>query len=232
MRLLIVLIALCFSLAAHAQEEEKEDQEETEEKKPKDRSYLNEYKLFEGGFTFGMNVSQVDGDTYYGYHKVGIHAGGLVYVHFNKTIGVALEMLYSQKGSRGATVKESYTVGTYFDKYFLNLNYVEMPLLFHFKSSPILDWEAGIAYGRLVGSKEWAESDIPWYVDPNQTWFDKTDISWLVGASVRLSRHWYGNVRFEYSADSIRPSERQPWPYTQYSGQYNNVFTFRLIYML
>jgi hypothetical protein len=139
---------------------------------------------------------------------------------------------YSQKGARGAHVKESYYIGTYFDKYYVDLNYVQMPLLFHLKRGPALDYEAGVVYGRLVSSWEFAESDLPWYVDPAQTWFDKTDFCYIVGMSYRLNRHWYGNVRYEYSLDSIRPSERQPWPYTQYTGQFNNTVTFRLIYMM
>lgn len=232
MRKLLVLIVICFTLNAQAQQEEEEQGEEETVKRPKDLSYLKEYKLFEGGFVFGMNASQVDGDTYSGYNKAGIHAGGVVCVHFNQTIGVSLELLYSQKGSRGAHVEESPYIGTFFDKYYLNLNYVQMPLVLHVKFNPKMEMEGGISYSRLVNSWEYAESDQPWYVDPNQTWFDKTDICYLVGFSYRLSRHWYGNVRYEYSLDSIRPSERQPWPYTQYGGQYNNSFTFRLMYML
>jgi opacity protein-like surface antigen len=223
-------MAVCCSLAASAQEEAEDD--EPEERKPRDLSYLNEYKLFEGGFALGFNATQVDGDTYAGYNKAGLHTGGIVCVHFSQTIGVSLELLYSQKGSRGAIVKESYAIGTYFDKYYLNLNYVQMPLVLYVKMHPRIDLEGGVAYSRLVTSWEYAESDQPWYVDPTKTEFNKSDFCYLVGLSYRLSRHWYGDVRYEYSIGSIRPTDRQPVPYTQYGGQYNNSFTFRLLYLL
>jgi len=44
--------------------------------------------LFEGRLLAGFNFSQLDGDTYAGYHKVGINAGGMVYVHLLPILGI------------------------------------------------------------------------------------------------------------------------------------------------
>src|ERR1022692_5271513 len=72
-------------------------------------------KVFEGGIALGANISPVDGDTYASYHKIGIEAGGLVYVYLNSLFGISMELLYAQNGARGGTVKESIYLGTYID---------------------------------------------------------------------------------------------------------------------
>ncbi len=96
-----------------------------EEDAKRSYDYLFSYKLFEGRLLLGANFSQLDGDTYAGYHKVGLNTGAEVYVHFNQAFGTSFELFYSQKGVRGGTVKESYTLGTYIDKYYLNFNYAQ-----------------------------------------------------------------------------------------------------------
>src|ERR1700744_4144942 len=69
----------------------------------------NPHTTFKGGLVLGTNFTQVDGDTYYGYHKIGLNTGGMVYVHFTQLFGVSMELLYSQKGSRAAMVTQSQT---------------------------------------------------------------------------------------------------------------------------
>jgi hypothetical protein len=188
---------------------------------------------FEGGLVFGSCISQVDGDTYSGYHKIGLNTGGLVYINFTQSIGISMELLYVNKGSRGGVVNESPAVGTYIDKYYLNLNYVEVPLLFHLRIMEYYDFEGGVSYARLIKSHEWAEADVPIYIDPTLAYFNSQDINYVLGASVRLSKHWVGNARFQYSIVPIRPWDRVLPRYGQYGvNQYNNTVSLRMIYML
>ena len=195
--------------------------------------FADENKVFDGGLIFGASITQVDGDTYSGYHKIGIHTGGTVYVHLSKIFGVSMDLLYSQKGSRGGNIKESYSVGTYIDKYYLNLNYIEVPVMLHLKRFEFLDFEAGLSYARLVSSKEWAEADVPVVIDPVLNSFKSTDLESVIGVSARLSKHWYGNVRAQYSLMPFRTWDRVPLRYMQYDvGQFNNVMVFRMIYMI
>lgn len=190
-----------------------------------------EEKVFEGAAILGANITQVDGDTYAGFHKIGFNTGGMVYIHFNRKWGISMEMLYVQKGSRGGDLKDSYTVGTYIDKYYLNLNYVEVPLLLHMRLGPI-DYEAGASYARLISSKEWAYADIPTYFDPVLCRFNTDDYNMIAGATARLSKHWFGGVRFQYSIVQIRPWDRILPRYSNggYTGQYNDVVCFRMGY--
>ena len=54
---------------------------------------------FKAAAIIGTNLSQIDGDNLYGFKKIGLTAGGRLSYANEKTLDVALEMLYSQRGS-------------------------------------------------------------------------------------------------------------------------------------
>jgi hypothetical protein len=197
------------------------------------QSYYEEpLKVFSGGLILGMNFTQVDGDTYFGYHKVGLNAGGVVYVHFTKVFGASMELLYSQKGSRGESVLESSTAGTYVAKYFMNLNYVEVPVTLHIVSHKF-DFEGGASYARLIKSKEWIQTDMPVIIDPDHNRYNTSDVELIFGLGREVYKHWFLNLRFQYSLTSVRPPERIPVGFGYGSiGQFNNLFSLRVIYWL
>lgn len=193
--------------------------------------YEEDPKVFNGGLVGGLNFTQVDGDTFYGYHKVGINAGGVVYVHFSKVFGASIELVYTQKGSRGELITQSPTLGEYVEKYFMNVNYVEVPVTFHAISHGF-DFEAGLSYARLVKSSEWIEADVPVLVDPVANRFNTTDLDYIFGISRKLYKGLYANARFQYSVTSIRPWDRVPLGYGYGTGgQFNNMFNLRLMYL-
>jgi len=191
----------------------------------------DEFKAFTGGPVCGLNFTQVDGDTFYGYHKVAINAGGLVYVHFTKALGVSMELDYTRKGSRGELVTQGSAVGTYVEKYFMNVNYVEVPLTFHIISHGF-DFEAGASYARLVNSSEWVETDHYVSIDPVVNRFNTSDVDFILGMMYKLYKGWHVNARFQYSLTSIRPPERIPLGFGWGDlGQYNNMFSLRVMYL-
>ncbi len=188
-------------------------------------------KVFDGGLILGLNFAQVDGDTYYGFHKIGLHAGAQVYIHFSSKIGMTMDLLYSQKGSRGETVLESPYLGTYVTKYFMNINYAEVPVTLHYKEHGF-DFEAGLAYSRLINSNEYILSDKPVSIDPVKNAFGTTDIEYVVGLTTKVYKKFHVNARYEYSVISIRPNDRIPVNYGYgNNGQFNNVFNLRMIYL-
>jgi hypothetical protein len=189
-------------------------------------------KVFDGGIILGADISKVDGDTYSGYHKIGIQAGGQVCVHFNPIFGASLELLYAQKGARGGNVKESIYLGTYIDKYFLDLHYIELPVMLHY-GRRYFTYEAGIAYALLLKANEWAEADVPVLIYPDLSYFNKEDYEGVLGLTCQFSKHWFGSIRFQYSLKPIRTWDRVPPRYSQYGvGEYNNMVNFRVIYRL
>lgn len=193
--------------------------------------FLGEPKVFTGGLVLGANFTQVDGDDYFGYHRVGLNVGGIVYTHFTRSFGVSMELLYSQKGSRGEDIIESPAIGTYVTKCFMNLNYVEVPVTLHYTYHRY-DAEVGLSYAYLVKSDEWVLADQPVNIDPVVNAFNKTDLEYIFGLSGRIYQKLYANVRFQYSITSIRSSDRIPYGYGYGNqGQFNNMFSLRFMYL-
>jgi len=196
--------------------------------------YMEEPKVFSGGLIAGSNFTQVDGDTYYGYDKLGLNAGAVVYVRFSENIGASIELDYTQKGSRGETISNSVALGTYVAKYFMDLNYAEVPVTIHDKTyikSHTLYIEAGLSYAYLITSSEWIQADPPTVINPVLNRFNTTDFDYLLGANVQVYKKLYLNARFQYSIVNIRPTDRVPVGYSYgNNGQFNNMFNLRLMY--
>jgi len=193
---------------------------------------MGQEKVFYGGLVAGANFTQVDGDSYYGYHKIGLCAGGIVNAHFSKRVGVSIELLYSQKGSRGVSVYQSPAIGTYIEKYNMNLNYVEVPLVLHVFYKRF-DMEAGLSYAQLVRASEWVQADRQVVIDEERNRFDKQDLDYIVGLCYHIYKSWYVDARFQYSIFPVRPPERIPYGYRYGNdGQFNNMFSLRFIYYL
>jgi hypothetical protein len=192
---------------------------------------------FEGGLIFGTNFTQIDGDTYSGYHNVGLNTGALVYIHFTQRWGISMELLYSQKGSRSATTVNDPNLGLEIQQYGIQLNYAEIPLMVHYRQkvalmeNPVLtDFELGFSYSRLISSSEWAYMSQPFIINPSSNYFNNTDIEGVIGIATKLYKNLHVNFRYQYSLTTIRPASRVPLGFSYGDGQYNNVCVLRLIY--
>lgn len=190
-------------------------------------------RVFYGGFAGGLNFTQVDGDSYAGYHKVGLNAGGMVYVRFSDRVGLCLELAYSQKGAR---VKESgtniYGVG-YLNDYKLKLNYVEVPLMFYFVTNSKVHIKLGASYARLFSSTEEAYANYQVNIDPALYTFRKQDISYTAEIDYMFYKGWFAGFRYTYSIASIRDADKIPVGYGfGAAGQFNNSFSLRLMHLL
>ena len=90
--------------------------------------YIEDPRTFYGGVLVGGNFSQVDGDNYAGYHKVGLNVGGIVYTHLAEHLAVSLEILFSQKGAKGNQEQMANANAFMINKYQTTLNYAEIPV--------------------------------------------------------------------------------------------------------
>jgi len=188
-------------------------------------------QLFFGGFTAGGNFSTVDGDSYGGYKKAGWVFGGTVYVRFLPKAMASLELLYTQKGSRGIAQKDSYYSGTFFERYWLDLNYVEIPFMLHYNFTP--RWHIGIggAYARLVKSDEEIYTDQPVNIDPDLTTFNDADINFVIGGGWQIGDGWFLMGRYQRSTQTIRSAQNIPIWQNSFS-QFNDLFSLRLLYLI
>ncbi|XZF12513.1 porin family protein [Chitinophagaceae bacterium MMS25-I14] len=193
-----------------------------------------EPRVFYGGFTVGMNASQVDGDGFSGYHKAGLNLGPLVFARFTNHFGASMEMIYTQKGSRQRGITDDPTGSglSEANDYDLKMNYIEVPVLLRYFSDKKIVAGAGISYARLINYKEEAITVAPVNLDPNLYPFHKSDVDVVADVNWGL-KGWYFGIRYAYSLASIRDGDRIPQGYGggRFSGEYHNLFTLRLTYL-
>ncbi len=204
---------------------------------------------FIGSVIAGGNVSQVDGDEVAGYYKLGVNAGLSVMMPLDNNFRwfATIELLYSQKGSfqnylrANATLSDTNQLIWHnenptipFDKtikYKLNLDYVEVPVVFHYED-PLTGCAigAGFAWGRLVRAHE-IENGWTTTTDVRSGLYSRNDWSVIADAKIRLWKGLKLNFRFQYSMVPIRKRLFDPFgPNEELRKQYNNSITVRLIY--
>ena len=201
MRKIAILILICIPFAGFAQK-------------------------FNGGIIAGGLVSQVDGDTYDGYHKFGYLAGAYVSLKISPHSSFQIEMEYIQKGSRHNTDSANYSD----QSYLLRLHYLEIPVLYQFSFGRRFTVEAGPAADVLLGYAE--EQDG--IANPPTEPFRTVTLSGIVGVAVNITNHLKADFRFNYSLLSLRNSSA-PYPDSYRKilfeyGQYNNVLSLSLLW--
>ncbi len=155
-------------------------------------------RLFQGGVVLGFNTTQLDGDNFRGYDKLGMHGGIKVkyLLPNNNKMALHLEMLYSMRGSSENLIRNS----TNNTQARLKLDYIEIPLLFSYKEWKI-DFHAGLSFGRLIRANT---NDFTFYVPED---FNKNDFSILLGATYLFNKNWGGTIRFSRSVNNAVAKE-------------------------
>ncbi len=174
-----------------------------------------------GGFV-GLVLSQVDGDSYAGYHKAGLSAGleGFIPLNKNGRLWFVTGIYYTQRGSRNIP---SIRGGPY---YLLKLDYVDVSFILRYEDEGKLVFASGLTIGRLVKFYEEVNSNVNNYVENPYRAMD-----YLFTAELRymIGNHWFPGIRYIYSLRSIRevmpPNAPVPW-------QRNKALIFFLSYRI
>jgi len=220
-----IFFAFIFTLSAakiHAQEEEGGG------------FYIEQPRVFYGGLVIGANFTQVDGDDYAGYHKIGLNVGGIVYAQLKKHLALSLEILYSQKGSKSSSADPTRAAiinGTtyYTTNYGIDINYAEIPLMINYFDKRKSHAGVGLSYSRLVSSTEnLVTYPSPPPVDLTKYPFKPGGLDAIAGVQLHIIKGLFLNVRFQYSVVPIRTSLP---PYFARATQYNNMYVVRLMYL-
>ena len=192
----------------------------------------------QGAAIVGLNLSQVDGDEVYGFKKAGLNTGLGALVPIKKSFLFNIEVLYNQKGAyegKQYTTLETDSTGKSTEKtgqYKLNLDYLEIPVLFLYNDRDRIIAGAGFSYGRLVNVKEYEHGQKVETTTLNGGPYSRNDYNVLVDLRFKVYKQLKLNLRYAYSMSKIRTRE-----FTNLLGaswerdQYNNLISFRLIYM-
>ncbi len=194
---------------------------------------------FRGGFQAGLTASEVSGDLSGGPNKLGWFASVYTDISFSPFTYWQLEIMYIQKGSREFNDPETPEDGVFRD-YRLNLQYVEVPVIFKFDFSvferlPYADWltgEIGLSVSRVVGhfetNDEGAENtDLMALERP----FHAGELNVLAGFYFPVSENLSVHFRYSQGVTPLRPHAggTQTW-YNR--GQYNSVWSLGLAYLI
>lgn len=174
---------------------------------------------FNAGILAGGVVSQVDGDTYDGYHKLGFLAGGFVNLRISKHSSFQMEMQYIQKGSKNNN--DSLNMGS--NTSLLRIHYLEIPVLYQYTFAKRFAVEIGPAMDVVLGSyEEINQQEAP----PNTVPLRPVTLAGIVGVSGYITHHLKATFRFNYSILSIRNGIANGSRKILFEwGQYNNVLS-------
>ena len=176
---------------------------------------------FKAGLKAGLSASQVAGDTYAGYDKAGFDGGAFVTGKLNEKWSAQFEIIYIQKGSRHNSNPDKGDMTFYL----LQLNYIEVPLLFQYHQKKFT-FEFGPSFGYLQKEREYNEYAELTGIRP----FYKTETSYNIGISRTLYKNFSINWRFSNSFLAIR--KHASGASTWYNpGQRNHVLAFTLTYL-
>jgi len=179
---------------------------------------------FNGGIMAGVAGTQVAGDTFYGFHKAGIFAGGFVNLQFTEHSVMQMELEYFQKGSR-----ENPDSANNYTQYLFRVNYIELPVLYQYIASKRFKIEVGPSAAFLVG---WYEERDEYEIKGGNR-PARVTLQINAGLYVNLTEHLMVNLRTNNSLLNIRSDNATgdvlrifPGNY----GQFNDCLVLSLYY--
>ncbi len=174
---------------------------------------------FKAGVLAGIVPSQVDGDSYGGYGKIGLQAGFFSVLQTNEQMYWQAEIKWMQKGSKYKSAKQ----GLYYE---LDLNYVEVPVSFTYVYRKKILGEIGLSYGYLFKAME--DNDGYGGMEPVPP-MNNSDLETLIGIGYRFSDKFWIMNRLGYSIIPIRdyPGGQKYW---FNRGWANNLISLALYY--
>lgn len=183
---------------------------------------LYSQQVFNVGLKEGFCTSQVSNDTYTGYHKMGFVGGMFANAKLKGTWSAGFEVFFIQKGSRDYS---DYAKGDY-EAYFLQMNYVEIPILFKY----YID-QASIEFGPSIGilAKSREVRNIAGVEYLGGKGINTNEFCFNIGASYTFSSHFGFNLRYSNSLLPVR--NLAPRGHKLYEGgQLNSVIALCLTY--
>lgn len=169
----------------------------------------------------GLNFSQVDGDQYAGYNKVGLNVGVAVNREIKSKWFAQMELLYSGKGSRKLTSEEDMQI------FALRYRYLEIPILAVYKLQEKFRLHAGPSIGFNISAefddgREWMPANPPLL---------PYEVAGHIGAEYTFADNWAFSARHSLSLLRVgNPNNGTQFYSLTANGLYNRLFTFSLRY--
>ena len=182
---------------------------------------------FKGGVILGLSTSQVSGDNLAGFNKAGLIFGVFTNRILSNRNSLQLEIVYIQKGSRNPEIINEDSED--YNKPYINLSYIEIPILLKLNYNKTLEYELGIQWAKLInGYYRDNIGEMNSITDP----FIKNDISIALGLNYFINQNISLNSRL---TNSILPIGNEDYDNsTIYNankkGKYNTTINFSIYY--
>ena len=180
---------------------------------------------FQGGLLAGLNASQVDGDSYSGYHKPGIVAGAYVLTNLSRTVFSGMEIKFAQKGSRKNPNPKTGDQ----TQYIMRLNYIDIPFYLGIHTSFKTSILGGLSAGYLMSGNEY--DNYGKFSPQDQHAFNNIDIQGFLGFRFQMTDRLSIDLRGAYSLVPIREQPGDVFPYWL-DSQFSNLLNTTLLYRL
>lgn len=179
---------------------------------------------FSGGFYAGVVGSQIDGDQSAGYNKGGINLAATVQYPLAEKFFMSLDIGFAQKGAQSKT---SYGIPR---ALYININYIDLPLMINFYDRQHVGFGAGIQYSRAVGPIKQEIIQLP---NSSRVFgldtFKKDDIQVALGGTYYFNKTLNVNIRYTYS---LVPMGYGKGSLYKNNAAFNNVIQVRLGFIL
>ena len=185
---------------------------------------IHEMGIFRGLFHAGFNAAQVDVDNEYGYTYLGAEFGAGVMARFHPYVSASLEINYSMQGARDRLASTDQALRLYR----LEWDYVEAPIALNAHYRDILMISGGFAPGVMVRYSERGNDGVDVTRNPPLGKPRLFGLEAFAGIHFIIKKHYALGFKYTYSVIKIRAANDG----TRVSGQFNNLLTFRFMYIL
>jgi hypothetical protein len=180
----------------------------------------------------GLNASQIHGDAYDGFDKAGLFAGIAVNAFFDEKSSLEFGFYFSQKGARHIPKPQKGDL----DFYFVNLNYLDLPLLYRHNLNKSFFITLGPSFAYLINYYE----EINYANFTGSYRFNQFEYTVNFGLGKKIKEKFSVEVR---TTNSLFPTRDYggiistvfyPNPVAQFfnKGFYNNVLTLFCAYKI
>jgi hypothetical protein len=185
--------------------------------------------LFKALFHVGLNACQIDGDNYNGYDQFGLNAGVGALVRFHKYLSVSMSIDYSMEGARQQLKNDPNNTTP--EKYQVQWDYIQVPLMLNVHDKNIVMFGVGLQPAVMVRYQEWDSygANITNATPPPPGGTPHVfDLDGVAALHFLVLKKIMLGAKFSYSLIPVRGSE----PTNKLKGEYNNVLTFEVGYLL
>lgn len=148
-------------------------------------------QVFKSGLLIGLTGSQVEGDGYGGYNKLGFIAGGFTNTDFSEKWSTQFEIYYINKGSFDPARPDK---GDY-SMFKFNVNYIEVPIALRYKHNQFM-FETGL-YGAKFLSYSVEDQNGPRTI--NVYPIKSFDFGGFIGINYNITDNFIFNLRSKSS---------------------------------